>query len=81
MPRNVQDFKDHPYYALERHLRHNEVIHPKREVGKLNTGKGADVVEQIYRRRDVQLVRTADKWYRLGRELKVFSPMFSHASL
>lgn len=69
MPRNVQDFKDHPYYAIERHLKHNEVIHPKREVGKLTTGKGAP--EPIYRRSDVQLVRSADKWYRSGRELKV----------
>lgn len=72
MPRNVQDFKDHPYYALERHLRQNEVIHPKREVGKLNAGKGAKAVEPIYRRRDVITVRTADKWFRtLGREVKV----------
>ncbi len=71
MPRNVQDFKDHPYYALERHLRRNEVIYPRREVGKLGTGKASDAVEPIYRRRDVQLVKTADKWYRIGREIKV----------
>lgn len=72
MPRNVQDFKDHPYYALERHLRHNEIIQPKREVGKLNTRKSTDAVESIYRRRDVQVVKTADKWYRTeGREVKV----------
>lgn len=63
------DFKDHPYYAIERHLKHNEVIHPKREVGKLTIGKGS--AEPIYRRIDVQLVRSADKWYRSGRELKV----------
>lgn len=69
MPRNVQDFKDHPYYAIERHLKHNEVINPKREVGKLTTGKG--IPEPIYRRSDIQLVRSADKWYRSGRELKV----------
>jgi hypothetical protein len=71
MPRNVLDFKDHPYYALERHLKHNEVIHPKREAGKLSTGKGADAVEPIYRRQDVQIVKSADKWYRGGREIKV----------
>ena len=71
MPRNVQDFKDHPYYALERHLRRHEIIHPKREVGKLSTGKSSTTVEPIYRRRDVQDVRSADKWYRTGREIKV----------
>ncbi|KAA6413442.1 MAG: DNA repair Rad4 [Lasallia pustulata] len=75
MPRNVQDFKDHPYYALERHLRRNEVIHPKREVGKVPAGKaGASAtdkaLESIYRRRDVHVVKSADSWYRLGREIK-----------
>ena len=73
MPRNVQDFKDHPYYALERHLRRHEVIHPKREVGKVSSGKsGANtLLEPIYRRRDVQDVQSGDKWYRtMGREIK-----------
>jgi len=73
MPRNVQDFRDHPYYALERYLKHNEVIEPKREVGKLSTGKDANTAEVIYRRRDVQIVKSADKWYRTGRELKVWT--------
>lgn len=75
MPRNVQDFKDHPYYALERHLRRNEVIHPKREVGRVTAGKagagGTDkALESIYRRRDVHIVKSADSWYRLGREIQ-----------
>ena len=75
MPRNVQDFKNHPYYALERHLKRSEVIHPKREVGKVNVGKtetgaGNKVLESIFRRRDVHTVKSADSWYRLGRELK-----------
>ena len=75
MPRNVQDFKNHPYYALERHLRRNEVIHPKREVGKVSAtkmdhGNGVKSLEPIFRRRDVHIVKSADSWYRLGRELK-----------
>ena len=74
IPRNVQDFKDHPYYALERHLRRNEVIHPKREVGKVTAGKASadsgKALESIYRRRDVHMVKSADSWYRLGREIK-----------
>ncbi|MCJ1393258.1 hypothetical protein MMC18_006130 [Xylographa bjoerkii] len=74
MPRNVLDFKDHPYYALERHLRRNEVIHPKREVGKVTAGKSSaesgKALESVYRRRDVHMVKSADSWYRLGREIK-----------
>ena len=72
MPKNVQDFKDHPYYALERHLRRSEVIHPKREVGKIAAGKstGDKTLEPIYRRRDVHELKSADKWYRMGREIK-----------
>ena len=76
MPRNVLDFKDHPYYALERHLKRNEVIHPKTEVGKVATGKlasggGSKNLEPIYRRRDVHRVRGVNGWYRLGRDIKV----------
>ena len=73
MPKNVLDFKDHPYYALERHLKRNEVVHPKREVGKVATGRsgGAQISEPIFRRRDVHVVKSADSWYRLGREIKV----------
>ena len=72
MPSNVQDFKDHPYYALERHLKRHEVIHPKREVGKIGAGRASstNALESIYRRRDVHMVKSADKWYRLGREIK-----------
>ena len=70
MPRNVQDFKDHPYYALERHLKRHEVIHPKREVGKVGAGT-TNALESIYRRRDVHQLKSADKWYRMGREIKV----------
>ena len=71
MPRNVQDFKGHPYYALERHMKRHEVIHPKREVGKVSAGRSNDALETIYRRRDVHSVKSAEKWYRLGREIKV----------
>ena len=75
MPRNVQDFKNHPIYALERHLRRNEVIHPKREIGrvglsKLALNKKTQPLESVYRRADVHLVRSADGWYRQGRSIK-----------
>lgn len=71
LPSSIQDFKDHPHYALERHLKRNEVIHPKREVGKINVGKASSSnLEPIYRRQDVKTVQSADRWYRHGREIK-----------
>ncbi|PQE30468.1 hypothetical protein CJF32_00010257 [Rutstroemia sp. NJR-2017a WRK4] len=76
MPKNVQDFKDHPVYALERHLKRNEVIVAERESGRVATGKdntapGGKKLENVYRRKDVKIVRSADAWYRLGREVKM----------
>ena len=72
IPKNVQDFRGHPVYVLERHLKHNEVIHPLNVVGKVNCGSAMNPkMEPIYRRTNVHLVRTADKWYRMGRDVKV----------
>jgi xeroderma pigmentosum group C-complementing protein len=73
MPRNVLDFKDHPYYALERHLKRSEVIHPKRAVGTVAAGRSGEnqILEPVFRRRDVQVVKSGSSWYRLGREIKV----------
>lgn len=71
MPRNVADFKDHPVYALERHLRRHEVLHPAAEpAGTVGAGSKGPL-ERIYRRRDVRVARSIDKWYRLGREVKI----------
>ncbi|KAI5866249.1 Rad4-domain-containing protein [Durotheca rogersii] len=69
MPRNLADFKDHPIYALERHLRRNEVLVPGASssgtVGPGSTGP----LERVYRRRDVRIARSREKWYRMGREV------------
>ena len=71
MPANVQDFKDHPYYALERHLKRHEVLHLRREVGKVNAGTSAKPrMENVYRRQDILVCRNAEKWYRLGRVVR-----------
>ena len=72
LPKNVQDFRGHPVYVLERHLRMNEVIEPKREVGKVAVGSGskAQKMETVFRRQDVHLCRTADAWYRRGRDVR-----------
>ena len=80
IPKNVQDFKNHPIYVLERHLRHNEVIHPLNQVGKVNVGSSMNPkMEPIYRRKDVHIVRSADKWYRLGRDVQDGEQPLKHA--
>ncbi|KAJ5168754.1 uncharacterized protein N7482_004348 [Penicillium canariense] len=81
MPRNIQDFKDHPVYALERHLRRNEVIFPKRVIGHVGLSKNTsknDNLDSVYRRSDVHTVRSAAKWYRLGRDVKVGEQPLKH---
>lgn len=71
IPKNVQDFKGHPIYVLERHLKHNEVIYPLTQVGRVNCGTAMSPnIEPIYRRSNVHIVHTADKWYRMGRDVK-----------
>ncbi|KAI9894084.1 MAG: hypothetical protein M1814_004854 [Vezdaea aestivalis] len=67
MPKNVLDFKDHPYYALERYLRRSEALHPKTSIGQVVSGKA---VERVFRRSHIHNVRSADQWYRLGRDIK-----------
>lgn len=76
MPKNIQDFKDHPVYALERHMRRNEVLVSTHSIGRVAAGKdpnapGGKKMENIYRRKDVKVARSADAWYRLGRDVKV----------
>ncbi|RDL37081.1 Uncharacterized protein BP5553_04514 [Venustampulla echinocandica] len=76
MPKNIADFKDHPVYALERHLKKNEILVATRESGKVAAGRdsgtpGRRKLENVYRRRDVKIARSADAWYRLGRDIKM----------
>lgn len=76
MPKNIADFKDHPTYALERHLRRNELLVATTVIGKVGAGRdtgtpGGKRLENVYRRRDVKIARSADAWYRLGRDLKM----------
>ncbi|KAH5433832.1 hypothetical protein HBI44_034090 [Parastagonospora nodorum] len=80
IPKNVQDFKNHPVYVLERHLKHNEVIHPMDPIGKINVGTGMNPkMESIYRRNNVHTVRSADKWYRMGQDVKDGEQPLKHA--
>ena len=86
MPSSVNDFKDHPQYALERQLKRSEALHPKEACGKVAIGKagpdGKRQLEPVYRRRNVKAVKSADTWFRLGRvvrdgqePLKVLKPI------
>jgi xeroderma pigmentosum group C-complementing protein len=71
MPTNIQDFRGHSIYVLERHLHQNQVIHPRREAGKVNVGgRLTTKLESVFRRKDVHVCRTADAWYRRGRDVK-----------
>nr|POE64897.1 dna repair protein rhp41 [Quercus suber] len=71
LPHSIQDFKGHPYFALERHLKRHEVLFPRRQIGKVNAGTaGKPKMEAVFRRQDVLLARSADRWFRLGREVK-----------
>ncbi|KAG6836082.1 hypothetical protein H0H93_011588 [Arthromyces matolae] len=59
MPSTVSGFKDHPIYALARHLKQNQVIHPPDtpEIGKFR-GEG------VYPRSAVVSLKTAENWMR-----------------
>lgn len=70
MPRNVADFKDHPIYALQRHLRRSEALVPGAQAsGTVSAGAKAPL-ERIYRRADVRVVRSRERWYRAGRVVR-----------
>jgi len=76
MPTNIADFKDHPIYALERHLKRNEILVGDHSCGKVAAGRdpsvpGGKKLESVFRRQYVKVARSADAWYRLGREVKM----------
>lgn len=71
MPKNISDFKDHPVFALERHLRRNEAVWPNEHRGKISAGNKDGKSEKVYDRQNVHVVRSADQWYRKGRDLKI----------
>lgn len=70
IPKNIADFKSHPLYILERHLRRNEVLlEGSKDVGTVTAGPKAPT-ERVYLRRNVRMARSRDKWYRMGRLVK-----------
>ncbi|KAK9389915.1 hypothetical protein V1515DRAFT_592240 [Lipomyces mesembrius] len=80
LPNNIQDFKGHPVFVLERHLRQNEVIYPKVPCGAVSAGRSkSNETEPIYRRRDVKLLRSAMQWYKIGRQVKIGEQPLKHS--
>jgi xeroderma pigmentosum group C-complementing protein len=76
VPKKIDDFRGHPLYVLDRHLRRNEVLRPgATPVGALTSGKGMNLkTENIFKRRDVMPCYSTREWFRKGRIVKVFSP-------
>lgn len=63
MPNSMAGFKDHPLYALARHTKRDEVIHPLTELGKFRG-------EPVYPRANVIQLKAAENWMRSGRTVK-----------
>lgn len=82
MPRNISDFKNHPIYALKRHLYRSQALYPSDRVighvGLSKTTANSDNLEPVYRRSDVHTVRSASRWYRLGRDVKAGEQPLKH---
>ncbi|KAG0025942.1 hypothetical protein BGZ81_006732 [Podila clonocystis] len=64
MPTKLGDFNNHPLYALERHIKKFEVLHPRIPV--LGHIRG----EAIYPRSCVKQVRSKENWLKRARQLK-----------
>ncbi|KAI1310812.1 hypothetical protein EDD11_003658 [Mortierella claussenii] len=64
MPTKLGDFNNHPLYALERHIKKYEVLHPRIPV--LGHIRG----EAIYPRSCVKQVKSKENWLRRGRVIK-----------
>ncbi|KAG9320390.1 hypothetical protein KVV02_002563 [Mortierella alpina] len=64
MPTKLADFNNHPIYALERHLKKTEVLHPRIPV--LGHIRG----EAIYPRSCVKHVRSKENWLKRARTVK-----------
>jgi xeroderma pigmentosum group C-complementing protein len=61
MPTRLEDFRNHPLYVLEKHLRRNEIIFPKEKI--IATYRK----EHVYPRDNVKQVFSKEHWQKLGR--------------
>ncbi|KAG8746562.1 hypothetical protein FRC10_004414 [Ceratobasidium sp. 414] len=63
LPTSIGAFKNHPIYALERHLRKDEAIFPRTEIAHFRG-------EPVFPRQSVLPLKSADGWMRQGRVLR-----------
>eukprot|EP00035_Acanthoeca_spectabilis_P001006 m.76906 g.76906 ORF g.76906 m.76906 type:complete len:730 (-) comp10565_c0_seq1:226-2415(-) len=61
VPQTISGFKSHKLYVIERHLRGNQVLYPKREPVAMVKN------EAVYLRSDVQTLRSREGWLKLAR--------------
>src|SRR5271154_1164469 len=75
IPKKIDDFRHHPLYVLERHLKRNEILAQGAvHVSALTSGKGMKLkTEYVYKRKDVIPCFSAREWFRRGRIIKVHS--------
>ncbi len=66
MPTNLAGFKDHPIYALERHLKKFEAIHPLGVAHSVGRFKN----DLVYPRSLVQRLSSREGWLRDGQRVK-----------
>ena len=69
----LQGYKTSATYALERHLRREEAIHPDaKPVKTFKTGKGDNAKEEpVFLRTNVMICRTGESWHKEGRQIRV----------
>ncbi|QRW00503.1 DNA repair protein RHP42 [Ceratobasidium sp. AG-Ba] len=63
LPNSIGAFKNHPIYALERHLRKDEAIFPRTEIAHFRG-------EPVFPRQNVLVLKPADGWMRQGRMIR-----------
>lgn len=66
IPRSISALKNHPAFVLEEHLKKYEAIHPKVAIGNIQRLQPNGRIQTIpvYRRRDVHLLHTRERWFR-----------------
>ncbi|EMR08105.1 hypothetical protein PNEG_03543 [Pneumocystis murina B123] len=68
----INDYKTHPTYILERHLKRQEVVRPGvSPVYVFMLGKGNKLKEErVFNRSDILLCKSVECYYREGRQIK-----------
>ncbi|KAG4304378.1 hypothetical protein PORY_002088 [Pneumocystis oryctolagi] len=69
----INEYKIHPYYVLERHLKREETVHPEAfPVHVFTLKKGNKLKEErVFNRSDILLCKSVEYYYRNGRQIKL----------